>query len=603
MMKICAMPALNELKYSAQDIRNVDVDDLLIVFQGQVSPIFVNDNSDENINYTMNVASRLCKAFPGLKPYFYDVDGDGHLRNAEDVRNGYKPFDALYNFEECPRVLVGVVTDNADANGLDLSFDSETYGVLRSPEMRQLVLSGVADKFANFIINDEVYSVADIKNMVSRRSGRGDELPATLYHGTASNLVPLILTKGLRQVEDNSQYPEIVNRGYVFLASEWNVVVRYANGCVRKARSKGYKDCTSAIIEIDGNSIDKNRIVLDWDAANMYTKDIDAVGYDNIPSPEDNPLFKGGVLKNSSRNADKMGKFGYKGVIMPNAIKAVYINERGKFTRYTPEEYMSRMNENINYPDHDIIIEVEEDDIDVKQFEPQKSLHSKIWVNNKLNSRVRLRLLDIADDFIKTLAIDWVKPEDIVFTGSLANYNWSKYSDIDLHIMVDYKKVFKKTEFVEDYFSAKKEMWSAEHPNLKIYGFPVEVYVEDTNADNPSSGVYSIEKNKWLVDPDDFQDVSINGSVIKRKAADIMTQIDNLIEKLDSEQDEHKAEILGKRIETLFKKLRNMRAEGLDTKGEMSTGNLIWKICRRMGYIEKLWDAINKSYDRINSIR
>ena len=97
--------------------------------------------------------------------------------------------------------------------------------------------------------------------------------------------------------------------------------------------------------------------------------------------------------------------------------------------------------------------------------------------------------------------------------------------------------------------------------------------------------------------------MSINGSVIKRKAADIMTQIDNLIEKLDSEQDEHKAEILGKRIETLFKKLRNMRAEGLDTKGEMSTGNLIWKICRRMGYIEKLWDAINKSYDRINSIR
>ena len=27
---------------------------------------------------------------------------------------------------------------------------------------------------------------------------------------------------------------------------------------------------------------------------------------------------------------------------------------------------------------------------------------------------------------------------DILLTGSLANYGWSKYSDVDLHIVIDF---------------------------------------------------------------------------------------------------------------------------------------------------------------------
>ena len=101
--------------------------------------------------------------------------------------------------------------------------------------------------------------------------------------------------------------------------------------------------------------------------------------------------------------------------------------------------------------------EVEASDISLKSFEIQDELNPKFWINNKLNSRIRLKLLDLADEFIDTLAVDWVKPEDIVLTGSIANYNWSKYSDVDVHILIDYKKIWKKTEFVQDYFDSKKE--------------------------------------------------------------------------------------------------------------------------------------------------
>ena len=222
-------------------------------------------------------------------------------------------------------------------------------------------------------------------------------------------------------------------------------------------------------------------------------------------------------------------------------------------------------------------------------------------MNNKLNSRVRLRLLDIADDFIDTLAVNWVKPKDVVFTGSLANYNWSKYSDIDLHVILDYSKVYKKKEFVEDYFNAKKEMWLNEHPKLKIYGFPVEVYVEDSEGDNTSSGVYSLYKNKWIKEPDDFQNAKLNEKYIKEYAAKLMTQVDKLETKQKKEKDEHKIETIQIQLKNVYDKVKKLRTEGLKKGGEMSSGNIIFKILRRAGYIDKIWRLINTSYDKINS--
>lgn len=247
--------------------------------------------------------------------------------------------------------------------------------------------------------------------------------------------------------------------------------------------------------------------------------------------------------------------------------------------------------------------EVEASDISLKSFEIQNELNPKFWINNKLNSRIRLKLLDLADEFIDTLAVDWVKPEDIVLTGSIANYNWSKYSDVDVHILIDYKKVWKKTEFVQDYFDSKKELWSQEHGELKIYGFPVEMYVEDTNADNPSSGVYSLNENKWIKEPNDFQDAELNENYIKRISAKIMTAIDNIEDKIKEEKDNHKLETSSEKLKKLFDKLHKQRQESLGKHGEMSTYNIIWKVLRRSGYLDKIWDIINNVYNKVNSIK
>ena len=249
------------------------------------------------------------------------------------------------------------------------------------------------------------------------------------------------------------------------------------------------------------------------------------------------------------------------------------------------------------------INEVDAEDINLKSFEPQDELNPKFWIDNKINSRVRLKLLDLADEFYDSMNIKWVKPKDIVLTGSIANYNWSKYSDVDVHILVDYDKVWKKKEFVEDYFNSKKALWSQEHDNLKIYGFPVEMYVEDVNNENPNSGIYSLEKNKWIVEPTDFQDAKLNEKYIKEKSARIMTFIDDVEETLENEKDNHKLETLSKKVKNIFDKLHKQRKESLEKSGEMGTYNIIWKVLRRTGYLDKIWEIINTIYNKVNSIK
>lgn len=258
--------------------------------------------------------------------------------------------------------------------------------------------------------------------------------------------------------------------------------------------------------------------------------------------------------------------------------------------------------------EYGIINEVSTNDINLSSFGIKDGLHPKFWVikneRYQLSSKVRLRLLDIADDFIEELSMNWVRPKDIIFTGSLANFNWSRYSDVDIHILYDYKKIYKKTEFVDDYFKAKKEVWLRNHKSLKIYGFKVEISVEDAGKKSPSSGRYSLETNQWLSEPNDFQNSKLNEPYIKKFAAKIMSEIDSIEKKIDNETDIHKIEMLGNKIESIYNRLKNIRKEGLSSKRkEMSSGNIIYKVIRRTKYLDKIWQIANKAYDEINTLK
>lgn len=241
----------------------------------------------------------------------------------------------------------------------------------------------------------------------------------------------------------------------------------------------------------------------------------------------------------------------------------------------------------------------------LSSFDTKKELNKYIWKDeNTMFSDVRLLLMDIADDFIDFLNVKWVKPHDVIVTGSIANYNWSKYSDIDLHIMMDFKDVDERIDFVKDYFDTKKDFWNEQHENLKIYGFNVELYVQDINEENTSSGVYSLYKNEWIVKPekDLLKMVNSNKPIIKRKTIKYIKFFDKIAHIIETEKDKHKILVATNKMKQVFRKLKENRKTCLRNDNEMSIDNLVYKCLRRLGYLDKIIDLKKLSYDKINSL-
>ena len=133
----------------------------------------------------------------------------------------------------------------------------------------------------------------------------------------------------------------------------------------------------------------------------------------------------------------------------------------------------------------------------IDSFKLQKQLYPKIWSEpgDKMNPKVRQNLLEIAYQFIKSFGID-VVVDDIIVKGSITNYNWSKYSDVDLHIVIDYEQFPSDTkDLYVEFFDLKKVVFN-QRRQLSIFGFDVETYVEGISDEGVSGGIYSILENE-----------------------------------------------------------------------------------------------------------
>jgi len=85
----------------------------------------------------------------------------------------------------------------------------------------------------------------------------------------------------------------------------------------------------------------------------------------------------------------------------------------------------------------------------IKSFYLQDDLNEKVWHDFKLDDGIREDLLKIAEDYVEFLEIE-AKIEDIILVGSLANYNWSSYSDFDVHLVFDFSQINEDIELVKN---------------------------------------------------------------------------------------------------------------------------------------------------------
>ena len=84
-----------------------------------------------------------------------------------------------------------------------------------------------------------------------------------------------------------------------------------------------------------------------------------------------------------------------------------------------------------------------------------RRLNPKLWTNDKLKPEIKQQLIKIADVFKEFIGIP-LEVVDYTLTGSNANYTWTSYSDLDLHIIVKGLPSAEQREL----YNAKKALWS-----------------------------------------------------------------------------------------------------------------------------------------------
>ena len=231
-------------------------------------------------------------------------------------------------------------------------------------------------------------------------------------------------------------------------------------------------------------------------------------------------------------------------------------------------------------------------------FSIKDTLNPKVWKNpdepkdSIMIPKVREGLLRISEEFIDDLGDD-IFVEDVYLMGSLANFNWSEYSDFDLHVIIDFERYGKQEELYKELFDLKKKLFNEKH-NIKIFGYDVELYAQGATDEAHSDGVFSVMNNEWINVPSKKQ-LKLNMEVLKNKINSWTNKIDDGIEDAKSSGNVEP-------LKKLKDKLKEYRQSGLNKEGEFSYENLVFKFLRRSGHIGKLFDEKTKIKDKELSI-
>ena len=163
-----------------------------------------------------------------------------------------------------------------------------------------------------------------------------------------------------------------------------------------------------------------------------------------------------------------------------------------------------------------------------------KNLNPMVWKDHEMLPKVRLTLLKNALEFYKFLDIPNLVVRDIVLVGSNASYNYTKMSDLDVHLLVDFSGLA-CSDLAENVFTTKKALWSKTY-DVKIHGHSVELYVEDKNHPAKSNGRYSILHGKWIKEPNPIKPNEDDSAIIS-KAKYFIEEINELIHNDPSEEE------------------------------------------------------------------
>lgn len=213
-----------------------------------------------------------------------------------------------------------------------------------------------------------------------------------------------------------------------------------------------------------------------------------------------------------------------------------------------------------------------------ESIEVHDKLNPKLWVDEQLRDEVEEKLQEIVGEFILELKENNIpiKVLDAHLVGSNASYNYTKDSDLDVHIIASFDDVTCDPYILNLLYNYFKSYFNSKY-DISIHGVPVELYVEDVKSNTVSNGIYSLFNNKWIKVPEpiDVPDVDIS---------DDIEQYENMYHSAVDHNDAMEASQL---IDDLYLLRRN----SINTDGEYGVGNLIFKEFRNRGWLDNLKDV------------
>ena len=211
-------------------------------------------------------------------------------------------------------------------------------------------------------------------------------------------------------------------------------------------------------------------------------------------------------------------------------------------------------------------------------------LNPDLFQDEKMISSVRRQIMKIALDFVEHVSIGDLDIEDITLSGSNAAYSYTDHSDIDIHILIDYSKL-PTNEVYRELFDAKRISYNDSH-DIKIAGYSVELYVQDSNQPHVSLGEYSVIDDRWLRIP-----VKRRANFDQHNTALKFEKLDKISKLALKQQDLDQ-------VERVLDILRRYRTAGLSENGEFGPENLAYKALRAQNTVQKLFDLRDKLHAR-----
>lgn len=274
--------------------------------------------------------------------------------------------------------------------------------------------------------------------------------------------------------------------------------------------------------------------------------------------------------------------WGYTSADVQNIYKNVWQPNEVAIAEMCDKVTITKLIEQIDEAPQEILTEA---------IEKHNSLNSKLFTKDELlKDKVRDKMLEIVDTFLADLKEQEVKikVDDILFIGSNASYNYTKDSDIDLHILANTKAVDYPADLGAAIYSAYRSIFN-KNLDITLYDIPLEIFVETEDSTRVSNGVYSVKKNKWVKKPVQEDIPEYDKDALNKLVDEWEEKCKKLIDDIKADKLDDEKKVI-KMLEDIYEKLRK---KGV-AKGEYAIENLAFKELRNKGYLDQLKEYRNE---------